>query len=340
MQQIHTLVEPEKIQMGSIDLAPDEDPIFFGSPFFGIPSLDIDGERKIKANNLLILDLNIINFIRQRKNKVNIKGLLIWAAKMGLEVTPIVGLSEQQRTHGNPDKAFKNYIEILKEDYFYDLPSEEADNFLKVIREHTPNIKKNTELFCDYLIIIKHFYHLNLPLEEKIKQFAQLIHERNVPVLAFAFLLGCVFFHVKCTPNDYSNKVVSKVQSDMSISPTRETRKLWNVASDIMLFMAPVELFFNYELGEFNFSYVASGDITCGLTMSEICYGQVVVNNGTCFGMPGLRPTGHTFKAISHCVNKHLKPSPQQSFTRKGGSDSRVNNLKALAKELQNLSSL
>lgn len=318
-----------------VDLASDEEPIFTGSPFFGLPSLDESGKRKIKTNNLLVLDLNVINFIRQRKNITNVKGLLAWAAFMGLEVTPIVGFSEQQRTHGNPSAAFNDYIKILKEDYLYDLPESEAERLLEVFCDYSPKIEQNTELFRDYLIIIKHFYHKKISLEEKIKKFAQLIHERNVPVLAFAFLLGCVFFHVKDSPGKYTQRVVSKVQSDMSISPKNEEKKLWNAASDIMLFMAPAELFFNYETGEYNFSYVASGDITCGLTLSEICYGQIVVNENTCFGMPGLRPTGISSQTIGPYINKYLKPSPQQSFTRKDSSDPRRSNLKSLAAELQ-----
>jgi hypothetical protein len=252
-----------------------------------------------------------------------------------LEVTPIVGISEQQRTHGNPGEAFNNYIDILKEDYLYDLPESEIQRLLGVFIDHSPKIKQNTELFRDYLVIIKYFYHKKLPLEKKIEELSDLIHKRNVPVLAFAFILGCVFFHVKENPEKYTKKVVSKVQSDMAISPKKEEKKLWNVASDIMLFMAPAELFFNYETGEYNFSYVASGDITCGLTLSEVCYGQIVVNENTCFGMPGLRPTGISSQTISPYIGKYLKQSPQQSFTRKGSADPRRENLRKLAAELQ-----
>lgn len=335
MQRFHTIALSESVPSGMIDLDLNESPIFIGSPFLGVPSLDPEGKKIVQTNNLLILDLNVINFIRQRKNKVNIQGLLEWTAKKGLEITPIVGLSEQFRTHGDPYSAFNKYIETLKIDYQYDLSSTEVEKCFRVISNYSPKIQQNTELLRDYLIIIKFFYHQNCTLEEKVRQFAQLLYNRNVPVFAFAFLLGCVFFHVKDSPNKFSQKLVSKVQSDMAVSPNKEERKLWNVASDIMLFMAPAELFFNYETGEYNFSFIASGDITCGLILSEISYGQIVVNQNTCFGMVGLKPTGLSAPVMAHYINEYLKASPQQSFTRKGASDQRTANLKRLVSDLK-----
>lgn len=318
-----------------IDMRRDENPIFIGSPFFGYPSLDIEGNKRIKTNNLLILDLNVISFIRQRKNKTNIRQLLTWASLLDLEVTPIVGISEQYRSHANPGVAFKRYIQILREDYFYDLPEEEIERLTRVFTEYSPDIENNTGIFRDYLIVIKYFYQKKWVLEKKVEQFAIMVHKRNIPVLAFAFLLGCIYFYVKDNPRNFTQKIVSKVQSDMSISPNKEEKRLWNVASDIMLFMAPAELFYNYQANEYNFSYVASGDVTAGLILSELCYGQVVVNQNTCYGMAGFRPRGASSAVLVPLVQRYLQQSPQHSFTRAGNHDPRRNNLMELANELQ-----
>jgi len=54
-----------------------------------------------------------------------------------------------------------------------------------------------------------------------------------------------------------------------------------------------VELFnLNRYTGEYNFSYIVSADISVGLALSEICYGQIVVDGGTCWGHSGFRPGG------------------------------------------------
>lgn len=339
MLEIHTLSNPEKVPLGQIDLSSNIDdlPIFIGTPFYGFPSLDKVGEDKVKTNRLLLLDLNVVSFIRQRKNIENIRGLFLWAAAEKLTITPIVALSEQNRLHKNPDGAFNEYVKVLKEDYFYDLPKEEVDRLLSVFREYSPPIHENTKLFCDYLVIIKHFYHKNLTLEKKIASFCNLVHERNVPVLAFAMLIGCVYFYVKENPSQYSDRVVSKVQSDMSVSPNteKENKKLWNAASDIMLFMAPAEIFYNYEMNDYNFSFLASSDITVGLALFEICYGKIVVNQNRCWGHPGIRPQGFSSKVLDPLLAKYLKQSPQHSYTKKDESDPRKANLAKLVSELE-----
>lgn len=335
MQRYYTMSRTDDVHFGQIDCSGSEQPIFIGSPFFGFPSRDAEGKDEIEVNPVLLLDLNIVNFLRSRKNSEHIKRMLAWAAATGVEMTPIVAQSEQQRSHADPEKPFRQYVQALKEDYGYTLPSGEISRLLGVFEEHSPAIEKNTGLFRDYLVIIKHFYHQKASVEEKIKGFADLIYERNVPVLAFAFLLGCVYFFVKEKPSSFTEKVVRKVQSDMAVVPAKEEARLWNVASDIMLFMAPAELFYNKYTGEYNFCYVASADITAALAMSEICYGQVVVNAGRCFGHPGLRPAGISAESIAPLVQKYLRQSPQQNYEPAKEHDLRRQNLEGLALELR-----
>jgi hypothetical protein len=169
-----------------------------------------------------------------------------------------------------------------------------------------------------------------------VKEFADLIHKRNLPVLAFAFLLGCVCFYVRENPQKFSSAVARKVQSDMCIhaNKVKERLHLRNLASDLMLFMAPAEIFFNHETSEFNFCYVASSDISIGLALSKISYGQIVVNDGRCFGHPGFRPSGATCSALGSTVAQCLRQSPQQSYSFKGRFDGRFDNLESLAEEM------
>lgn len=339
MHRFHTIFHPEATPLSVIDSGPGEVPIWVGSPFYGLPSKNPDCfDPVVPMNGLLLLDVNILGYIRERKNIDNIRRLFAWAARERLEVTPIVAVAEQHRTHKAPDRAFRHYVDALREDYFYDLPQYEVERLLGVFSEHSPAIEQNVQFLALYYVLIKHFYHKKWSAVRKVKELAELIHKRNVPVLAFAFLLGCVCFYVKENPSVFSETIVKKIQSDMCIHSNKEKEKdhLNNLASDLMLFMAPAEMFFNKGTSEFNFSYIASGDTAVGLTLAEICYGQVVVNNGRCFGHPGFRPSGATGKALSEIVAQHLRPSLQQSYSFKGRSDGRVDNLESLAKELMN----
>lgn len=264
--------------------------------------------------------------------------MFAWAASEGLEITPIVAVAEQHRTHGAPDKAFKHYVDALRRNYLYDLPPQEVERLLSVFSEHSPAVAQNVDFLAHYYVLIKHFYHKPWSAERKVKEFSELIHQRNVPVLAFAFLLGCVSFCVRENPQQFSPAVVSKVQSDMCVHGNKEREKshLKNLASDLMLFITPAEIFFNHETSEFNFCYVASGDTGIGLALSEIAYGQIVVNDGRCFGHPGFRPDGITSGVLGATVAKYLRQSPQQSYSFKGRSDGRFNNLECLAEEMIN----
>ncbi len=339
MRRFHTLSYPESITLGCVNSSDNEVPIWIGSPFRGLPSSEADRFLPVSPlNRLLLLDVNILGAIRERKNVANVRGLFAWAASQGLEVTPIVAVAEQHRTHGAPDRAFRHYVDALREDYLYDLPPQEVERLLGVFSEHSPAVAQNVNFLAHYYVLIKHFYNKRWSAERKVKEFVDLIHKRNVPVLAFAFLLGCVCFYVRENPQQFSSAVVSKVQSDMCIHANKEKERchLKNLASDLMLFMAPAEIFFNHETSEFNFCYVASGDVSIGLALSEIAYGQIVVNDGRCFGHPGFRPSGATCSALGATVAQCLRQSPQQSYSFKGRSDGRFDNLERLAEEMIN----
>jgi hypothetical protein len=204
-----------------------------------------------------------------------------------------------------------------------------------VFSKLSPKVAQNVDFLAHYYVLTKHFYHKSWSAEKKVKEFAELIHKRSVPVLAFAFLLGCVCFYVRENPKRFPAAVVRKIQSDMHFHADREGERshLKNLASDLMFFMAPVEMFFIHETSEFNFFYVASSDISIGLALSEITYHQVVVNDDRCLGQPWFRPRGVTINALGETVAQCLRPSHQQVY---GPSDGRLNNLERLAEELIN----
>jgi hypothetical protein len=54
--------------------------------------------------------------------KSSLESIVHIVSRRSLEVTPIVAVPEQHRTHGAPDRAFRHYVNALRNDYLYDLP--------------------------------------------------------------------------------------------------------------------------------------------------------------------------------------------------------------------------
>jgi hypothetical protein len=168
MHKFYTIWYPERIKLGCISSSADETPIWLGSSFHGLPSKSVDWFEPVSPlNRLLLLDVNILSFIRERNNIANIRALFAWAATEGLVVTPIIAVAEQHRTHGAPDRAFKRYVDALRKDYCYDLPLQEVDRLLKVFSDYSPATAQAVDLLARYYVLIKHFYHKKWSAKKK-----------------------------------------------------------------------------------------------------------------------------------------------------------------------------
>lgn len=337
MREIYTISEPNKVIFGNTDASNREPAIVVGSPFWGLPTYDELGNDKVNSTKFLLVDLNIINYIRRGKNKNNVHNIFQWAHDEQVIVMPHVALSEQGLSHGNPKQAFSEYIAAMNKDFSFQMPMEEAQKLFTVFSDAAPGARRNTEMMRDYLVIIKHFYHKKKNLKNKVVELCDLIHRQNIPVFAFAVKVACLFFYIKEHPDQFTDKITSKIQSDMEILPDREKeeKKLWNFASDLMLFIAAIELFFNKETEEYCFSYIASADTTVATILSHICYGRIIINeDGNCFGMPAIRPDSDTRNILDPLLTKYLKQSKQYSATLKDSTDPRRENLKSLAERI------
>ena len=312
----------------NIDNSQEGFSIFIGSPFWGLPTFDKEGEVKVSTTKVLILDLHILECIRKLKNKENTVNLVKWALDNQVILIPHIALSEQFLSHGNPKRAFDNLIDSFKKNYNYEIPEYESSQMYKALLENAPVNRSNTEMMRDFIVITKYFYKKKDTLENKIADLCELIHKKNVPVFAFAVIVACLFFYVKEYPKEFHKKTVSKLESDMFISAdqNKEERSLWNFASDIMLFMAAVDLFYNKESNDFNFSYIASSDKTVALILENVCLGELVIVNSVCQSKPAIRP-GIISEKIDPLLKNNLKASSKK------GSFQKVN-LRNLALEL------
>jgi len=73
----HTISNPQNMTNAVFESS-GEKTIFLGSPFFGEITTYNNCPISEKCNILLLLDLNIVSSIRQRKNKKNISKLFEW----------------------------------------------------------------------------------------------------------------------------------------------------------------------------------------------------------------------------------------------------------------------
>lgn len=307
--------------------------LFIGSPLHAHPEINDIG---ILPENLLLLDLNVFNYIRQRKHKEAIHKLLFWAVGHEAHVNAILAASEQHRTHTNPQNAFREYISRLQDDYSLKIDDHEVDNTLKAFQQHQPDLNKNAIIIRNYLIIIKHFFNKSLTLEQKIAQLSKIMIEKDLPIFTFAYKIACIYFLSKEIKNDLDSRLVSKIQSDMAISTKceNESKSLLNVTADIMYFIDCISLFYNKYQNKFYIPYLASADITMKYILSEICYAKVTVSReGHCYGEVGFRPNGFAAKHIIDLIKKY-HPVPQGHQYNKIKNSAKIKNLEAVAKEL------
>jgi len=63
---------------------------------------------------------------------------------------------------------------------------------------------------------------------------------------------------------------------------------------------------------------------------------NIIINEGKCFGKPGIRPSSMSVDVLDPLLTKHLKQSSQHSTSAMDADDPRRDNLKALAEKLMN----
>ena len=303
--------------------------LFLGSPFFGYP---IKNEVVQPCSKKLILDLNLLGDLRSKGNRNNLLRLFAWAGSNGVEVTPLVALSEQQRSHADPRFAYDDYLRVMKEEFGYSLARGEAEKNYNVIRLVSPNITANTKLQRDYLLIMKRFYRSKAGFRKSVKELAEFILVEDLPVFTIGLYLGCMYLHVKHNPSMYSAKLASKIQSDMDVSGNHESR-LMNVASDLALLQSTAEIFYNRLTDEYTYSYIASGDVTIHHALSELCWAQMRVNGAGNFGSLAFRPGSVAGKAIVEVLEKYARTFSQRENSAEAQAI-RKKNLRRVADDL------
>ncbi|MCU1772258.1 hypothetical protein [Pseudomonas sp. 13B_3.2_Bac1] len=314
-----------------IKISDDEgENIYLGSPFYGTPNFS---GIKAKVNTLLILDLNILSDLRSRKNSNNIKRLLTWAAEHNAKITPLVALSEQQRTHKSPRYAYDEYLDALKAEYGWSINKKEIEKNYLAIEKISPNISTNTALWRDYLLLIKKFYHSKAGFKRKTEEFITFLLDKDLPIFTLGLYAGCSYFHMKVNPSLYDEGLISKVQSDMDIQGKNHEKRLMNVASDMALIQSSAELFYIRQTQEYNVAFIASKDITIPHILTELCWAEVLVNSAGNFGRMGFRPESKSGKEIFNILSPHSESINSRSQDA-NSVDARKKNLKVIANEI------
>lgn len=303
--------------------------LFLGSPFFGYPTKDGVVPPYSKK---LILDLNLLGDLRSKSNRNNLLRLFAWAGCNGVEITPLVALSEQQRSHADPKFAYDDYLRVMEEEFGYSLSSGEAEKNYNVIRSASSNITANTKLQRDYLLIMKKFYRSKAGFRKSVKGFADFVLAEDLPVFTIGLYLGCMYLHVKHNPGMYSAKLVSKIRSDMDVSGNHESR-LMNVASDLALLQSTAEIFYNRLTDEYSYSFIASGDVTIHHALSELCWAQMKVNGAGNFGSLAFRPGSVAGKAIAEVLEEYARAFSQRENSAEAQAI-RKENLRRVADDL------
>lgn len=281
-------------------------PVTLASPFIAKPvACPTEAE--------LWLDANIISQSTSRVPNPNITQAFDWAEKQGLTPSPTLALFEYFRT--NPvdtavDIIFKR-LPIMEELYpvMFDLYTlgMQIDGIHNSYKEQ----KKYVKPISDYVIIIRHLYHVKLPFRQKCILFAKLIQDR-LPEFLICYLIGCLYFFVKDRNNRsyWPEEVFSKIQRDMLLiaDPVKARSSADNLASDIAYISSPLLMPLTARKN-LRVAYIATSDAGLSFLLQEICYFAITIA-GVGHGNPGYRPTGLAYNLIGplvwDCINQHL----------------------------------
>ena len=299
--------------------------IYFGTPFYG----------KFKSvqniNTIALLDLNIIDDIRKGNNQNNLLKLFEYCAKNDIESTPAIALLEQVRTHGNPKFAFDNYINSLKERFSFNIPESEEKKVFTLINDFGNfKIDEHINMLKSYIVILKYVNTKKVSFDVKVKQFIGLIDEHNIPFFTFAFFLGCSMLHIQANQQLYDKKLVSKTRKDLNIGSNIEKESL-NLASDLFLIMSVSELFHNNATNEYNFSYIATGDLLIAHALKTIRFAGIKIINGRKFPIITIMPETDFYNDMIKHIDGIEKLSKKINFSR---SNKKAQALKRLTEQL------
>lgn len=308
-----------------IRISNENKPLYLGTPFLG--GVKNDSTNKVILNNKILIDSNIFSDLRKNKNKKNINAFMFEAFKMKAEISHIFAASELFINHKTPEFVMDEYYKSLQSNFNLSVPLSDRSSFINLVKNNINNINKNMVLLRDWLVIAKYIYNRKNGLKKHVIEFSGMIKYNHLPIFSFIYHVILVFFHVKENKKLYDNDFFNKIQSDMAYRNTlsEEIDCLNNVAKDIALFIAAIEIFYCFEDSVNDFSWIASSDSTIGLILQEVCIAEIeskdmLSKNGIRFTQNkakiGLRPNGKSYEQLSSLIQRFPPEEQKNSLTR------------------------
>jgi hypothetical protein len=124
-----------------------------------------------------------------------------------------------------------------------------------------------------------------------------------------------------------------------------EIKSLNNVARDMALFMTAVDIFYCFEDGINDFSWIASSDSTVGLILQEICIAEIDSKEKRSkkgflytrnIAKVGLRPTGISHKQLESIISKYPPIEEESGLSLEDSISIKKSRLSLFAKKLLN----
>jgi hypothetical protein len=261
-------------------------PIYVGSPFSGYPRVK-EGFVSAKQHTLLV-DSNIFGDIWQSRNTDNIKKLLIQSSNHQLNFSILYAAAETYLNYHAPDEAIDEFFQALRDDYGVNYPVENIVKLKNIVKDNLAGIQNNIGLIRDYLVIVKNIFLMSGGVKKHVEALTEIVKYNNLPQFGFAMLLSLVLFYARKNQSEFEKGMIKKIDKDMQVKKNREEEELLldNVARDICLYLACTEAFYHFSDQVNEICWLASGDATIGLMLSEINftninYREVCPNNKT-----------------------------------------------------------
>lgn len=340
---VFELTEDFPFNLFSIEASGGTKPIYIGSPFSGYPRA-IKGCVSYTQHSLLI-DSNIMIDIIEGRNTNSIRMLLTLLHTHKMKFSIIFAASEIYLTYHNPDEAIESFALALKNDHGVAFPIGDIDKIADIVKVNLEDIRKQITVMKDYLIIVKNIFLMDGGVKKHTKALTEIIKYNNLPQFGFAMLLSLVLFYARKNQAEFDTKMISKIDTDMQIKKSRkeEEKLLNNVARDICLYLACADAFYHFSDQVNEVSWLASGDATVGLMLSEIHFTKFNYqekksdkNATVCLAEVDLRKDAKSYKTLKPIISKYWGENLNYlSLDNKDINEKRIN-LRSFAESIMN----
>lgn len=278
------------------------------------------------------IDLNVLIDAGKSEKDPLFQQLVEWSTAWNVPLDFDMAIYEKYRSSGvDPFKFIVNDLQNIR--HSYGVPFDD-----ELIALKCQLILGRTILYDDFanltniVVLIRWIFHKTIEFDEKCKMLADYMMQEIIPSTT-AFLVACLFFHVKEQPDQFKRFHKKLVFTDLAVSGDSaiDRTKAQNIASDIGMLTYASWPVLEFPTGGFPVISVATKDKVLAFLLKEVCFYELHVVNGVAMPTPAYRFGGQARQTIEPIVKSF---QPQFAKIDQSDKDKRSLRTKEIAEKI------